>query len=166
MGGSQGCLILESRKGLISGLLISDDDEIETLFQKERLLKNKVSCLTTENVDLKKTIDVLKENGTLLNDVGDKPSGHDKAETIDPDIASNINILLCEECDYVLREGCSLKSLKKFYHEWECDWCDFITKTYIDMENHVLAKHECVFCSFKSSSINERTSPIKECEFN
>ena len=34
------------------------------------------------------------------------------------------------------------------------------------MENHVLAKHECVFCSFKSSSINERTSHIQDCEFN
>ena len=143
-----------------------NEDEIETYVQNEGLLKNKISCLNIENDDLKKTIDVLKENETLLNNVSDKTSDKDRCEIKDPDIASSNNILKCEECDYVLREGYSLKDHKKFYHEWECDWCEFETKTEIDMENHVLAKHECVFCSFKCICDKERISHIKDCEFN
>ena len=103
-------------------------------------MKNKVSCLTTENNDLKKTIDVLKADKTLFN-VGIEISEEKSTETTNPDIASNTNILKCDECEFVLMEGFSLRSHNNWYHHWKCDWCDFITRTQIDIENHVQAKH-------------------------
>ena len=57
---------------------------------------------------------------------------NNEAELNDPDIASENDILKCEKCDWVLREGNFLRSHKTIYHECDRDLCDFIANTEID----------------------------------
>jgi hypothetical protein len=83
-------------------------------------------------------------------------------ENDDTASTSNINPLKCDECDDVISNGQSLKDHKKFYHEWLCDFCEYRTKTSLELENHVLAEHECVICSFKSSCFTERARHMSE----
>ena len=67
---------MEIKKEELMRVISKNEDEIETLLAKERLLNNQVSSLSRENTNLKITIDkVVNENELLWNNIVNLKSG-------------------------------------------------------------------------------------------